>query len=131
MHKAVADYCKTQLFVLDSLRWQSGFQVQEDVIASLGLQDALMLVSSFNRPNIMYKVRYLTSQAADPVPAVVTTLRRARDQHPGMADMQTASHRGSQQAWPCSKPGLTMVPCSLGSSGIPCQGDQVALRSST
>eukprot|EP00891_Asterochloris_glomerata_P002351 jgi/Astpho2/2351/gw1.00044.127.1_t len=57
-------------------------KVQEDVIASLGLQDALMLVSSFNRPNIMYKVRYLTSQAADPVPAVqwpcciIYTLRR-------------------------------------------------------
>ena len=87
--------CPRFLEIADSL---GGFQVQEDIIASLRLQDAVTLVSSFDRPNIMYTVRYLTSQAADPVPTVVTTLRRARDEHPGMADVQTASCQDFQQA---------------------------------
>ena len=51
-------------------------QVRADIVAELGLKDATVLVGSFDRPNLIYRVRPRTDRLAQ----VVAAIQRHRDQ---------------------------------------------------
>ncbi len=56
-------------------------QVKEDVIESLHLRDPLVLISSFDRPNIHYSVSYYAADASRTFEAhaISTILRHFED----------------------------------------------------
>ena len=63
--------------------------MQDDIIKQLRIPNAVKLVSSFNRPNIHYSVRFVTDAQPEPLPGIVALLKEGR----------RAAEDG---AWPCS-----------------------------
>lgn len=64
-------------------------QVQDDIIKQLRIPHAVKLVSSFNRPNIHYSVRFVTDAQPEPLPHIVALLKEGR-------------RAAADGAWPCS-----------------------------
>ncbi|PNH05408.1 ATP-dependent DNA helicase Q-like 3 [Tetrabaena socialis] len=53
-------------------------QVQEDICRQLRLSDPIRLLSSFNRPNISYTVRYLDAEEVEEAVALVQLMSQRR-----------------------------------------------------
>ena len=63
--------------------------MQLDITKQLRIPQAVKLISSFNRPNIHYSVRFITDAHPEPLPHIVALLKEGR-----RAD--------ADGAWPCS-----------------------------
>lgn len=79
--------------VYTSVLWHTlcpvAHQVQDDIIKQLRIPHAVKLVSSFNRPNIHYSVRFVTDAQPEPLPHIVALLKEGR-------------RAAADGAWPCS-----------------------------
>lgn len=64
-------------------------QVQDDILKQLRIPHAVKLVSSFNRPNIHYSVKFVTDAQPEPLPHIVALLKEGR-------------RAEADGAWPCS-----------------------------
>ena len=64
-------------------------QVQDDIIKQLRIPHAVKLVSSFNRANIHYSVKFVTDAQPEPMPHIVSLLKEGK-------------RAAADGAWPCS-----------------------------
>lgn len=100
--------------------------MREDIIGSLALRSPVILLSSFDRPNIFYSVRLL-STSGSLLPSLTEVMAANMDEHQRMQCAivyalkrdtveQIARHLSKQGA--SCRPGPLSVPCPQGSESI-------------